>query len=45
MTVADLIEILNDTNPEAPVFLDYCGSVFEADSIEVRNGRVCIQGY
>lgn len=44
MIVADLLEILKDTNPEAPVLLDYCGFIFEADSIEVQNGRVCIQG-
>lgn len=44
MTVADLIEILNDTNPKAPVFLDYCGFIFEADSVEVQNGKVYIQG-
>ena len=45
MVVADLIEVLKDTNPEAPVFLDYYGFLLEADSIEVQNGRVYIQGY
>lgn len=45
MTVADLIEILDDTNPEAPVFLGYSGLVLEADSVEVQNGKVYIQGY
>jgi hypothetical protein len=45
MTVADLMEILNDTNPEAPIFLDYSGLIFEADAVEVRNGEVYIQGY
>lgn len=45
MTVADLIEILSDTNPEAPVFLDYYGFIHEANSVEVQNGRVYIQGY
>lgn len=45
MIVADFIEILRDANPEAPVFLDYCGFVFEPDAIEVQNGKVYIQGY
>ena len=45
MIVADLIESLRDANPEAPVLLDYCGFLFEADAVEVQNGRVCIQGY
>lgn len=45
MVVAELMGILRDANPEAPVLLDYCGFVFEADSAEVQNGRVCIQGY
>ena len=45
MVVADLIEILRDANPEAPVLLDYCGFLFEADAVEVQNGKVYIQGY
>ena len=45
MIVADLMEILKDANPEAPVLLDHCGVILEADSIEVQNGRICIQGY
>lgn len=45
MVVTELIEILRDANPEAPVLLDYCGFIFEADSVEIQNGRVCIQGY
>ena len=44
MIVADLIEILEDTNPQAPVLLEYCGTVFEADCVEVQNGQVRIQG-
>lgn len=45
MIVADFMEVLKDTNPEAPVFLDYCGFLLEANSIEVQNGQVHIQGY
>ena len=45
MVVAELMEILKDTNPEAPILLDYCGFIFEADSVAVQNGQVCIQGY
>lgn len=45
MVVADLMEILRDANPEAPVFLDYCEFIFEADSVVVQNGQVHIQGY
>lgn len=45
MIVMDLLEILKDTNPEAPVFLDYCGILFEADAVEVQNGKVYIQRY
>ena len=45
MVVADLLEILKDTSPEAPVLLDCCGLMFEAGSIEVQNGQVRIQGY
>lgn len=45
VTVADLIEILDDTNPEAPILLDCLGFVLEADAVEVQNGKVYIQGY
>nr|DAV65849.1 MAG TPA: hypothetical protein [Caudoviricetes sp.] len=45
MVVEDPMEILRGANPEAPVLLDYCGFIFEADSIEVQNGLVYIQGY
>lgn len=45
MVVADLIEILQDANPEAPVFLDYCGFLLTADAVEIQNGKVYIQGY
>lgn len=45
MTVADLIEILDGTNPEAPVLLCYLGLILEADSVEVQNGKAYIQGY
>lgn len=45
MVVADLMEILKEANSEAPVLLDYCGIIFEADSVEVQNGLVHIQGY
>lgn len=45
MTVAELIDILEYANPEAPVILDYNGFLFDADSVEIQNGRVCIQGY
>lgn len=45
MVVADLIEILRGANLEASVLLDYCGFIFEADAVEVQNGKVYIQGY
>lgn len=45
MIVADLIEILQDANPEAPVFLDYCGFISETDAVGIQNGEVYIQGY
>lgn len=45
MIVAELMGILEDANPEAPVFLGYCELVFEADSASVQNGQVHIQGY
>ena len=45
MTAGDLVELLRDVNPAAPVFLDYCGFIFDANAVEVQNGRVCIQGY
>lgn len=45
MVVVDLMEILKEVNPEAPVLLDYCGFIFEADAVEVQNGLVYIQGY
>lgn len=45
MVVADLIEILRDANPGAPVLLGYCGFIFEAEAVEVQNGKVYIQGY
>ena len=45
MVAADLMEILRDTNLEAPVLPDYCGFIFESDSVGVQNGQVCIQGY
>ena len=45
MTVAELVEILENTNPEAQVPLECCGSILEANSVEVRSGLVCIQGY
>lgn len=45
MTVAKLVEILENTNPEAPVLLECCGFILEANSVEVRSGWVCIQGY
>lgn len=44
MTVYDIIEMLKDVNPEAPVALGYCGFLLDADSVEVQNGRVSIQG-
>lgn len=44
MVVVDLMEILKRANPEAPVLLDYCGIIFEADAVEVQNGLVYIQG-
>lgn len=45
MVVVDLMDILKEANPEAPVLLNYCGLIFEADSVEVQNGLVYIQGY
>ena len=45
MVVEDLMEILREADPGAPIFLGYCGFIFEADSIEVQNGLVYIQGY
>lgn len=45
MTTADLVGFLKDVNPVAPACLEYCGFVFDADSAEVFNGRVYIQGY
>lgn len=45
MVVADLMGILKEANPEAPVLLDYCGIIFEASAVEVQNGLVYIQGY
>lgn len=45
MTTADLMEILRHANPEAPVFMDYCGLIFEADSVMIQNGQVHIQRY
>ena len=32
MVAGDLVEMLKDANPEAPVFLDYCGFTFNVDS-------------
>lgn len=43
MTVADLIEILDGVNPSSPVLIEYCGFIFNADSVEVRNGITTIQ--
>lgn len=45
MIVADLMEVLKETNPEAPILIDYFGLLSEADSVEVQNGLVYIQGY
>lgn len=45
MTVAELIDMLKDVNPKAPVTLGYNGFLFDANSVEVFNGRVYIQGY
>lgn len=45
MVVADLMEILREANPEAPVLIDYFGFISETDSVEVQNGLVYIQGY
>lgn len=45
MTVAELIDMLKDANPKASVILGYNGFLFDADSVEVLNGRVYIQGY
>lgn len=45
MTVADLIEILQDANPEAPVFLSYYGATSDVSAVEIQNGKVYVQGY
>lgn len=45
MVDADLIEILQDANSEAPVLLGYRRFMSEADAVEVQNGKVYIQGY
>lgn len=45
MTVAELTDMLKEANPEAQITLDYNGFLFDADSVEVFNGRVYIQGY
>lgn len=45
MIVADLMEVLKEADPEAPVLIDYFGLLSEADSVEVQNGLVYIQGY
>ena len=45
MVVAEFVGILKDSNPEAPVLLDYCGFIFEACSVEAQNGQVHTQGY
>lgn len=44
MTVADLIEVLEGVNPNSPVLIDCSGFIYEADSVEVRNGITTIQG-
>lgn len=44
MIVADLIEILEGVNPNSPVLIDCSGFIFDADSVEVRNGITTIQG-
>lgn len=44
MTVAELIEMLCEANPEEPVTMDYCGVIFNADSVQPQNGVVTIQG-
>lgn len=36
MVVADLIEILLDANPEAPILLDHCGFISEADAVDIQ---------
>ena len=36
---------LVDTLKEAPITLNHNGFLFNADSVEVFNGRVYIQGY
>lgn len=45
MVVADLMAILREANPEAPILIDYFGLLSEIDSVEVQNGLVHIQGY
>ena len=45
MTTAELIDMLKEANPKAPVILGYNGFLFNADSVEVFNGRVYIEGY
>lgn len=45
MVVADLMEVLKEVNPGAPVLIDYFGLLSEANSVEVQNGLVFIQGY
>ena len=45
MVVVDLMEILKEADPEAPILIEYFGLVSEADSVEVQNGVVYIQGY
>lgn len=45
MVVADLMAILKETDPEAPILIDYFGFISEADAVEVQNGIVYIQGY
>lgn len=45
MTVKELIDMLKDANPEAPITLGYKVFLFDADAVEVFNSRVYIQGY
>lgn len=45
MTVAELIDMLKEANPEAPVTLGYNEFLFDADAVEVFNGLVYIRGY
>lgn len=44
VTIADLIEILEDVNPNSPVLIECGGFIFDAESVEVRNGITTIQG-